>query len=99
MAAIIKDASGIYKLEYVASIHPVELRGNKQDQSQVTHVYTKISTVGGQTHDTTIPWDSAVAILLDFWDSLPQTPAPVIPPAPPLTEAQKLAKAQKEFGA
>jgi hypothetical protein len=99
MSKLLKDASGVYNLEHVSSIHPINIKGDKQDQSKVTAVHTAIAMVGGQTHHTTIPWSAAAAIVEDFLSGgVPQKPATPAPaPAPPLTDAQKLEQAQGQY--
>jgi hypothetical protein len=73
---ILKDASGHYLVAAIASIHPMEIKGEPRDQTKVTAVHTKIATVGGQTHNTTIPWEEALAAFGETHD-----PAPAAPPA------------------
>jgi hypothetical protein len=107
---IIKDASGLYNLDHVGSIHPINLKGDKADQSKVTGQHTLIAMNGGQTHHTTIPWAAASAIATDYWnngaDSKPaaaaasaapisSTPLRRDPPLPLSEEDQ--ANAQAEF--
>lgn len=100
MSRLLKDATGIYNLEMVASIHPINIKGDKADQTKITSVLTAISTIGGQTHHTTIPWADASAIVLDFWNdgAPPKAPVPVAQPAAPQTADEKLAAAQQQFG-
>jgi len=64
--SILKDKSGHYLVAAIASIHPTEIKGDRHDQARVTAVHTSISTVGGQTHNTTIPWEEAAAALDAF---------------------------------
>jgi hypothetical protein len=64
--SILKDKSGHYLVAAIASIHPTEIKDDRRDQSKVTAVHTSISTVGGQTHNTTIPWEEASAALDAF---------------------------------
>jgi hypothetical protein len=66
MAKLLRDKSGLYLLSAIASMHPVEIKGEPRDQTKVTAVHTNISTVGGQTHNTTIPWDEASAAFEDY---------------------------------
>jgi hypothetical protein len=63
---LLRDKSGIYLLGAIASVHPVEIRGEARDQTKVTAVHTNIATIGGQTHNTTIPWDEASAAFEDY---------------------------------
>ncbi len=100
MTRLLKDASGIYNLEWVASLHPVPIKGDKNDQSKVTAVLTAISTTGGQTHQTTIPWEAASAIALEFWSggAAPFVAAPPVAPVAPPTDAENLATAKEQFG-
>jgi hypothetical protein len=83
MAKLLRDNTGIYNLDQVVSIHPLVIRGNKTDQTIITAVNTGISTVGGQTHHTNIPWTAASAIVLDYWKATVSAGAPpdVTPPA------------------
>ncbi len=98
MTRLLKDASGIYNLEWVASLHPINIRGDKNDQNKVTAVLTAISTTGGQTHQTTIPWDAASAIALEFWGAEPKMAAPPVAAAAPPTAGESLAAAIEQFG-
>lgn len=63
---LLKDKSGHYLIPAIASIHPIEIKGDQRDQTKVTAVHTAISTAGGQTHHTTIPFDEAAAALEDY---------------------------------
>lgn len=84
MPKILRDNTGIYNLDQVVSIHPLTIRGNKTDQTIITAVNTAISTVGGQTHHTNIPWPAASAIVLDYWKgtvTAAGAPPVVTPPA------------------
>jgi hypothetical protein len=113
MSKLLKDSSGIYNLDQVASLHPINIRGDKTDQNRITGVNTAISTVGGQTHQTEIPWAAASAIALDYWKAgapaiaaggAPTAPAPakpVSPPpvAPPAPTADQLAADEATFSA
>lgn len=100
MAKLLKDASGIYNLDHVSSIHPIAIKGDKQDQTKVTQTYTSIAMIGGQTHSTTIPYSAASAIALDYWnDGKPQPDAvPPRAPAPAPTDSENLASAQQQYG-
>jgi hypothetical protein len=100
MTRLLQDPSGIYDLRMVASIHPLKIKGDKADQTKVTETHTAISTVGGQTHHTTIPWAAASAIALEFWNegAPPKAAAPAVPAAAPLTAEQQLAADKQQFG-
>jgi hypothetical protein len=100
MAKLLKDASGIYNLDHVGSIHPIPIKGDKNDQNKVTAVFTAIHTNGGQVHQTTIPWVAASAIASDYWNGgVPSAKAPPVaqPAPPPPTEGEQLQQAQDQF--
>lgn len=82
MSRILKDKSGHYLVEAIASMHPMEIKGDRHDQNKVTAIHTAISTVGGQTHNTTIPWDEATAAYSAYHEPPAAAPAPKDPPAP-----------------
>jgi hypothetical protein len=68
----LKDKNGaIYRVEAIAAVTPMELRGDKRDQTKVTGIHARITTVGGHTHDTALDFDEVVN-LVD-----PPTAAPV----------------------
>jgi hypothetical protein len=76
MSLILKDKSGHYLIGAIASIHPVEIKDDRRDQNKVTAVHTSISTVGGQTHNTTIPWDEASAAYSEYHEGRPAASEP-----------------------
>ena len=100
MAKVLRDASGIYNLAAIASIHPVNLKGDKLDQSKVTGQHTLIHMMGGASHNTTIPFAAADSILTDYWGgSAPaKSDAPNVAPAPAPTTEEKLNDAQRQYG-
>lgn len=51
----------IYVIDSIASIHRVEIKGDRQSPTKVTAVHTTVCSVGGQTHPTSIPWEEASA--------------------------------------
>lgn len=64
---VLEDSSGVYFVPGIVSIHPLEKRDDKRDQSKITAVHTAISTAGGQTHHTNIPFDEAYDAVMDHW--------------------------------
>jgi len=90
MSKVLKDVSGFYNLDNVGSIHPVPIKGDRNDQTKVTAVTTSICTIGGQTHQTNIPWAIAASVAEAHWNAgqapasgpVPGTlAAPVVPVA------------------
>lgn len=76
MSKLLEDGSGLYNLDHVASIHPVPIKGDRHDQTKVTAVHTSVSTVGGQTHQTSIPWEQSSAAARAHWmPDNPENPA------------------------
>lgn len=63
---LLEDASGVYLLASIASIHPVPIKGEARDQSKVTEVHTLITTAGGHRHNTAIPYDKALQTFKEF---------------------------------
>jgi hypothetical protein len=83
MSRILKDKSGHYLIGAIASMHPMEIKGDQRDQNKVTAIHTAIATVGGQTHHTTIPWDEATAAYAEYHEGPPPAaPKKDAPPAP-----------------
>jgi hypothetical protein len=99
MSKLLKDASGIYNLDHIGSIHPLPIKGDKTDQSKVTATNTMIAMNGGQVHHTAIPWSAAAAIAEDYWNGSqpPKVAAPKAAPPPPPTSEQALSDAQDRF--
>lgn len=68
---VFQDDSGLYRLDCISSIHPVPIKGDRHDQTKVTAIHTAISTVGGQTHSTSIPFDDAKSAFLELFEPAP----------------------------
>ena len=76
---LLKDKDGaLYLLPGIVALHPVEIRQNERNRMEVTAVHTNITTVGGQTHNTSIPFAEASAAFEDLHE--PFVPV-VAPPA------------------
>ena len=65
---VLEDGSGLYRLECVVAIHPMPVKGDRADQTKVTATHTAVSTTGGQTHHTAIPYDQAREAFLARFD-------------------------------
>jgi hypothetical protein len=78
MSKVLQDSSGIYNLDNVASIHPMPIRGDARDQTKITETFTQVSTVGGQTHSTSIPWAEASKAALAHWGAGPAAADPPV---------------------
>jgi hypothetical protein len=65
---VFEDPSGLYRLECAVAIHPLIVKGDRSDQTKVTDTHTAISTIGGQTIHTHIPYDQARQAFLELFD-------------------------------
>ncbi len=63
----LEDGSGVYLVAAIVSIHPLERKAHPRDTSIPAAVHTAISTAGGQTHHTNIPYDQAREAVLAHW--------------------------------
>jgi hypothetical protein len=63
MAWLIDKNGARYRIAEITGLIPLEIRGDQRDQSKVTHVHTAITTTGGHTHNTSLPFADVVKIV------------------------------------
>jgi hypothetical protein len=62
--AWLKDKNGaIFRIDAITAVTPMELRSDKRDQTKVTEVHARITTVGGHTHDTALAFDDVIKLV------------------------------------
>lgn len=74
-----KDGGGgVYHLDRIAAVVPAPIKGDRTDQTKVTHINTILHTAGGAVLHTAIPFEVAKQAALDAWNDV--APAPAEPP-------------------
>jgi hypothetical protein len=60
----LKDKNGaLYLVAAITSVTPLEIRGDKRDQTKVTETLAAVTTAGGHTHNTSLDFDEVSAQL------------------------------------
>lgn len=65
MSKWLKDpATGaLYRIDGLTSVTPVPIKGDRADQNKVTAVQTRLTTSGGHTHDLSLAFSEAAALV------------------------------------
>lgn len=62
--AWLKGRNGaLYRIAAITGVHPMEKREDRKDQTKVTSVTAAVTTEGGHTHDTELPFDDVLKIV------------------------------------
>lgn len=88
----LEDINGaLFRISEITSVTPLPIKGDRSDQTKVTAVHTALTTTGGHTHTTTLPFDKVVGFMKAQLGELAQTaaqdPAPSTATAAPAADS------------